>query len=119
MSNSQAEKDRADAAVFLSALSSRMNELMTLLSTGGDRERVTEDYKALKIDLKEGYARLSAKESEGTISDTEKAFLLPALHGASTRLTPATNSNPRDSNWLDAISSAQIDVDHMLDQLKK
>ena len=116
-------EDKRTAVTYLSAYVARMEDLMTILSRGRsmtqmDRQSASEMYRTLKDDIKEDYRQLSRKSGRGETSDTEEAILLPAVHGASTRLRPATNTNPLNSNWLDAVYSAKIDIDHALDQLK-
>lgn len=116
--------DRQAAVDFLSAYANQMDALMALLSRGrsmieADRLKVTDMYPTLKNALKEDYRRLSRKKSQGEATQVEMAFLLPAVHQASTRLRPATNTNPFTSNWLDAVYSAKIDIDHSLNQLKE
>ena len=116
--------DKQAAVAFLTAYASQMDDLMALLSRGhsitqSDRATLTEMYRTLKNALKEDYKRLSRKESQGEASQAENAFLLPAVHQASTRLSPATNSNPFTSKWFGAVYSAKIDIDRFLDQLKK
>jgi hypothetical protein len=110
--------DRRAGLAVLSRYSERMESLITRLAEKSDMHGVARDYKALKDDLKEDYERLTRKESQGQASHVEVAFVSPALHEASTRLRPATNSNQYNSRWLDAIYSAKIDIDSLLRQLE-
>jgi len=116
--------DREIGVAFLSAYAGKMEALMALLRQGQvkakiDKARVSEMYRALKSTLKEDYRRLSRRESQGEATHIEAAFLLPAVHQASTRLRPATNTNPSTSDWFGAVYSARIDVLHFLIELKK
>lgn len=116
-------EDKRTAVTYLSAYAARMDDLIRILSRGNsmtqlDRQHVAEMYNTLKEEIRADYRRLSRKSGRGETNDTEEAFLLPAVHGASTRLRPATDTNPLNSNWLDAAQSAKIDIDHALDQLK-
>jgi len=116
--------DRENAVAFLSAYADRIEGLAALLSRGysinlTERAKATEMYRSLKSDLKEDCRRLSRKESKGEATPVEVAFLLPAVCNASTKLRPATNTNPVTSRWADAIYEARIEIYYPLDQLRK
>ncbi len=111
--------DRSNVAAELRQYAAFMDSLISLLESNADREKLTEDYKRLKHDLKERCSELKRKESDRSITPTEKAFLLPALIGASVQLRPATNSNPKSAAWHSAVYEAKIDIEHMLSQLKQ
>jgi pantothenate synthetase len=124
MTTSTDSHDEENAVALLSTYGRRIEDLMAILSRGhsmsvAERAKATEMYRSLKDDLKEDCRRLSRKESQGEATHIESAFLLPAVCDASTKLRPATNTNPITSRWTDAVYDARIDIYYFLDALKK
>ncbi len=117
--------ERQDAIGVLSGYDRRMDILQNLLSGAGQRlsgdkkADVVEKYRSLKDDLKADKHRLERTKARGEITHSETAFVLPAVAGALTHLKPATNSNPVNSRWFDAVYAAHVDIDFALAGLRR
>jgi hypothetical protein len=102
-----------------------MDILLEILSGAGQRlsgdaeADVREKYRSLKDDLKAERHRLERAEACGQITHVEKAFVLPALSGSLTHLKPATNSNPANSRWFEAVYGAHVDISFALAGLRR
>ncbi|RJP32084.1 MAG: hypothetical protein C4547_14560 [Phycisphaerales bacterium] len=125
MSEQDDRAERQEAIDTLSTYHRKMDELEALLSRpyhhlgNAERVEVRESYKWLKNDLKAERHRLERAEACGQITHVEKAFVLPALSGSLTHLKPATNSNPANSRWFEAVYGAHVDISFALAGLRR
>lgn len=119
----QNSEDKTAVIESLSAYAERMDVLLELLSerltTQDARQRATELYRALKEDMRSDHQDLSRRHNRGETTEIANAYLVPALHGAITRLRPATNTDPANSDWFGAVSEAHVDIAHALSQLQR
>jgi hypothetical protein len=100
----------------------RLQKLADLVSdgsalTGPAKEQAQALMKAAKESLSEDYRRMATVSGQAGLNATERAFLYPAVHEASTKIRVKWNSKP-SSAWASDLYDAISDLDHFLHQLE-
>jgi hypothetical protein len=101
----------------------QLQQLMELLANKShlspeEKIRAQEQMKIIKEGLKGEYKRGATASGQAEMNRYEKAYLHPAVHGASTQIRVRWNSDPISSRWFSELYAAHVDISYYLHQLE-